>query len=165
MSYQETRTGVGIFSGVLILAAYCLYAFNPARLAALPPGDLKPWATTMLIFIAIGVGATIIIQIVFHILYAMSLAARSSIENGHSDEKEIKRTINSEIVEDERDRLVDLKAMRIGSVVIGIGFVSALLALVFNYTPPVMLNILFLSFFVGSLLEGVGQLYYYRKGG
>ena len=144
--------------------AYCLYAFNPARLATLPPGDLKPWASTMLIFIAIGIVATIVIQIVFHILLSISLAVQAKIQNQEVDEKEIERTIDREMVEDERDRQVELKSMRIGFIVAGVGFVSGLLALVFGYSPVVMLNIVWLSFLVGSLLEGVGQIYYYRRG-
>jgi hypothetical protein len=165
MSYQETKTSVSIFSGVLILAAYCIYAFNPARLAALAPGDLRSWASTMLIFIVIGIGVSIVVQIAFHIIYSILLAVRSKIENQQSDDKEIERTINREMVEDERDKQIELKSMRIGFIVAGIGFVTALLSLVLEYSPVVMLNILYLSFFVGSLLEGVGQLYYYRRGG
>lgn len=165
MSYQEKRTITSIFSGVLILAVYCLYAFNPSRLAALPAGDLKPWASAMLIFIAIGIVTTIIIQIVFHILLSVALAVQAKIENQESDDKEIERTIQREMVEDERDKQIELKAMRIGFAVAGFGFVAALLALVFNYTPVVMLNILFLSFSAGSVLEGAGQLYYYSRGG
>jgi hypothetical protein len=165
MSYQETKTSASIFSGILILAAYCIYAFNPSRLAALPPGDLKSWATTMLIFIAIGIGAAIVIQIVFHILFSISLAVRSKIENQQSDDKEIEKTIQREMVEDERDRQIELKSMRIGFIVAGVGFVGGLLSLVFNYSPVVMLNILYLSFMVGSLLEGAGRLVYYRRGG
>jgi uncharacterized membrane protein len=165
MSYQETRTGASIFSGALILAAYCIYAFNPARLATLAPDDLKPWATTMLIFIAIGIGAAIVIQIVFHILYSIGLAVRSKIEDQHSDDQEIERSIKREMVEDERDRQIELKSMRIGFIVAGIGFVGGLFSLVFNYSPVVMLNILYLSFMIGSLLEGAGRLFYYRRGG
>ena len=164
MSYQEKRTATSIFSGVLILAAYCIYAFNPSRLAALPPGDLRPWAMIMLIFIAVGIGAMIVIQIVFHILLSIALAVQAKIEDQQSDDKEIERIINREMVEDERDRQIELKATRIGFAVAGGGFVIALLSLVFNYSPVVMLNIMYLSFSVGSLLEGVGQLYYYRKG-
>ena len=164
MSYQEKRTGASIFSGILILAAYCLYAFSPSRLAALPPGDLKPWASTMLIFIAIGIGVTIVIQIVFHILMSIALAVQAKIENQQSDDKEIERAIQREMVEDERDKQIELKSMRIAFAVAGIGFITALLSVVFNYSAVVMLNILYLSFSVGSLLDGVGQLYYYRKG-
>jgi hypothetical protein len=165
MSYQEKRTATSIFSGILILAAYCIYAFNPSRLASLPPGDLKPWAITMLIFIAIGIVATIVIQIVFHILLSISLAVQTKIENQQSDDKEIERTIHREMIEDERDKLIELKSMRIGFAFAGIGFIAGLFSLVFNYSPAVMLNILYLSIAVGALLEGVGQLYYYRKGG
>jgi hypothetical protein len=165
MSYQETRTSVTLFSGVILLAVYCLYAFNPDRMAALPPGDLKPWASTMLIFIVTGVVVTIVIQILFHILFSISLAVRSKIQNQDSPDQEIERAIKREMVEDERDRQIELKSNRFGLAAAGIGFVSALLALVLNYSPVVMLNILFLSFFAGSLLEGAGQLYYYRRGG
>jgi hypothetical protein len=164
MSYQEKRTFASIFSGILIFTAYCIYAFSPSHLAALPPGDLKPWASVMLIFIVIGIVATIVIQIVFHILLSIALAVQAKIENQQSDDKEIERTINREMIEDERDKQIELKSMRIGLAVAGIGFVTGLLSLVFNYSAVVMLNIMFLSFFVGSLLEGVGQLYYYRKG-
>lgn len=164
MSYQEKRTGASIFSGIVILAAYCLYAFNPNRLAGLTPGDLKPWAISMLTFIAVGIGVTIVIQIVFHILYSISLAVQTKIENQQSDDKEIERAINREMVEDERDKQIELKSSRIGFIVAGTGFVAGLLALVFNYSPVVMLNILYLSFSAGSVLEGMGQLYYYRKG-
>jgi len=169
MTYQETRTGANILAGLIILIAYCLHAFNPARMATLPQGDLKPWAITMLIFIGISIVATIVIQIVFHILFSISLAVRSKIENRNRDdneiERDIERNIKSEMVEDERDRMVDLKSTRIGFIVAGAGFMSALLSLVFNASPVVMLNIMYVSFFTGSLLEGLGRIYYYRKGG
>ncbi|MBN1372803.1 MAG: hypothetical protein JW987_12755 [Anaerolineaceae bacterium] len=164
MSYQEKRTLASIFSGILILAAYCIYAFNPTRLAALTPDDLKPWASTMLIFIGIGIVATIVIQIVFHILLSISLAVQTKIRNMESDDKEIERSIQLEMVEDERDRQIELKSQRIGFAIAGIGFVAGLLSLVFNYSPVVMLNILYLSFSAGSILEGFGQLYFYRRG-
>lgn len=164
MSYQEKQTAVSFLSGFLLLIAYCLYAFNPARLAAIQPGDLKPWAVTMLVFIAIGIGATIIIQIVFHVLLSISLAVQTKIQDVDCDDKEIERNIRREMVEDERDRLIGLKAMRFGFIAAGVGFVCALLSLLFNYSAAVMLNILFLSFSAGSLVEGLGRFYYYRKG-
>lgn len=164
MSYQEKRTITSIFSGVLILAAYCLYAFNPSRLAGLTSGDLKPWANTMLIFIAIGIGATIVIQIVFHVLLSIGLAVQTTIKNQKTDDKEIERSIKREMVEDERDKQIELKSMRIGFVAAGVGFVAALLLLAFNGSSVTMLNILFFSFAGGSLVEGIGQLYYYRRG-
>jgi len=164
MSYKEKSTLASILSGILILGAYCLYAFQPSRLAALPPGDLKPWAVTMLVFIGIGIGVTIVIQIVFHILLSVGLAVKAAVENQQNADQEIERSLKREMVEDERDKQIELKSMRIGFIVAGIGFVTALLSLVFYGSAVAMLNIMYLSFSVGSLLEGAGQLYYYRRG-
>ena len=68
------------------------------------------------------------------------------------------------MVEDEMDKLIGLKAMRISFAVVGIGFIAALVSLVLNYSPAVMLNIMFVSFGIGSMVEGITQLYFYRRG-
>ena len=103
-----------IVTGLLVLAAYCLYAFNPVRLQALTSGDLKPWAVSMLIFIGIGVGASIIIQIIFHILMSISIAIKEKMQNMECDDKVIEKTIGTEMIEDERDKLIELKSLRVG---------------------------------------------------
>ena len=164
MSYQEKKTLSNIASGVLVLVAYCLYAFNPTRLASIAQGDLKHWAATMLVFIAIGIGVTIIIQIVFHILFSISLAVQEKIHNNDYDDKAIEKNLQLEMVEDERDKLIELKSNRVGFIVAGFGFVAALGSLVLNYSPIVMLNILYITFNFGSLCEGFAQLFYYRRG-
>ncbi len=164
MSYQEKRTGASIFAGVLVLAAYCIYAFGKYHSGAVAPADLKFWASTMLIFIGIGVGVSIIIQIVFHILFSISVAVKRKIQDEQCDDKEIERAIQAEVVEDERDKLIELKSLKLGFIIAGIGFVGGLVSLILNSAPMVMLNILYISFCVGSLFEGAGQIYYYRRG-
>lgn len=164
MSYQEKRTVVSIITGAIVLAAYCIYAFGQYNSGAVAQGDLKFWAGTILIFIGIGVAASIVIQIIFHILLSVAIAAQKKIRDENCDDKEIEKTIGAEMVEDEMDKLIELKSMRIGFFFAGIGFVAGLVALVLNYSSVVMLNILFLSFLSGSLLDGFTQLYYYRKG-
>jgi hypothetical protein len=164
MSYQEKKTIVSIVTGALILAAYCIYAFNRYQSGAVAPGDLKFWAVTILIFIGIGIVATIIIQIVFHILLSIAIAVKTKIQDQDSDDKEIDKSIAAEMIEDEMDKLIELKSMRVGFFLAGIGFIAALVSLVLNYSPAVMLNVLFISFSAGSLFEGGAQLYYYRKG-
>lgn len=164
MSYQEKRTITSIFTGILVLTAYLLYAFNPERLNRIVSGDLKAWAVTMLVFIGIGIAAAIIIQIVFHILLSISIAVKAKIKDQECDDKEIEKSINSEMVEDERDKMIELKSNRIGFFIAGFGFIGALASLALNYSPVVMLNILFITFSTGSILEGIAQLVYYRKG-
>jgi hypothetical protein len=164
MSYPEKKTLTSIISGVLVLAAYCLYAFSPTRLASIAQGDLKPWAVTMLVFIGIGIGFTIIIQIVFHILLSISIAVQEKIRNNNTDDEVIENNIKLEMVEDERDRLIELKSNRVGFTLAGLGFIAALVSLVLNYSPAVMLNILYITISIGSISEGFVQLFYYRSG-
>ncbi len=164
MSYQEKRTIVNIITGAVILAAYCVYAFNQYTSGEVTLNNLEFWARTMLIFIGIGVVATIIIQIVFHILLSISIAVKDTIVNGQSDDKAIEKTIDAEMVEDEMGRLIELKSLRVGFAMAGIGFVVGLISLVLNFAPAIMLNILFISISLGSIFEGGVQLFYYRTG-
>lgn len=164
MSYQEKRTVVSILSGVLLLGAYCIYCFGKYQSGAVAADDLKFWAGTMLLFIGIGIVATIVIQIVFHILLSVAIAVREKIKDDTCGDKEIENMIGSEMVTDEMDKLIELKSMRISFGFAGIGFILALVSLVLDFSPAVMINILFVSFSVGSLVEAFTQLYFYRKG-
>jgi hypothetical protein len=164
MSYQEKRTIVSIITGVFILGAYCTYAYGKYQSGAIAADDMKFWAGTMLVFIGIGIAAAIAIQIVFHILLSVAIAVQEKVRNGNCDDKIIEKTIGAEMVTDEMDKLIELKSMRIGFIVAGIGFVAALVSLTLNYSPAVMINIMFVSFSAGSLLEGFAQIFFYRKG-
>ena len=164
MSYQEKRTITNIFTGAVVLIAYCVHAFGRYQAGLVEPGDLKFWASTMLIFIGIGVVAAIIVQIVFHILLSVSIAVQKKIRDANFDENEIERSIKTEMVEDEMGKLIGLKSERIAYIVVGAGFVLGLITIVFNYSAAVLLNILFISFSLGSILEGFANLYYFRRG-
>ena len=118
----------------------------------------------MLVFIGVGIAATIVIQIVFHILLSIGIAVKESIKNGNCEDQEIENKIQLEMVEDEMDKLIKLKSLRVGIIIAGIGFVASLVTLVLNYPPLIMLNLLFISFSTGSILEGFAQLYYYKRG-
>ncbi|MCX8129733.1 MAG: hypothetical protein N3I35_06505 [Clostridia bacterium] len=164
MSYQEKRTIVSIITGLLIFGAYCIYTYGKWQSGVIAADDMKFWASTMLVFIGIGIAAAIVIQIVFHILLSIAITIKESVMNGKCDDKEIEKTIGAEMVTDEMDKLIELNSMRIAFVVVGIGFVAALFSQIFSYSIAVMLNIMYLSFYAGSLLEGFVQLYFYRRG-
>lgn len=164
MSYQEKKTIVSIFTGALVLAAYCIYAFGRYQAGTAGVDDLKVWSGIMLIFIGIGIVVAIVIQIVFHILMSIGIAVEKKIQDENYDDKEIEKSIKTEMVEDEMDKLIELKSMRTGFIVAGAGFIAGLIALVLGSSSMVMLNILFISFSAGSILEGITQLYFYRRG-
>jgi hypothetical protein len=164
MSYQVKRTITKILTGLIVLTAYCFYAYDRYQSGLLAPDDLKSWAQIMLIFIGIGIIAAIVIQIVFHILLSIGIAIKENIKNGSCDDQEIEKTIKLEMIEDEMDKLIELKSLRVGFIVAGIGFIASLVVLLLNYPAMVMLNLLFISFSLGSILEGFTQLYYYKRG-
>jgi hypothetical protein len=164
MSYKEQKTITQLVTSSVVFAAYCIHAFGQYQARAVAEGDLRFWAITMLTFIGIGIVASIVILIVFHILHSIGISIREKVLDHDRGEKEIETAIKSEMVEDEMDKLIELKSNRIGFFLAGIGFVASLVSLAMNQSPVVMLNIIFISFFAGSLLEGGAQLYYYRRG-
>ncbi|MHC1787453.1 MAG: hypothetical protein AB9880_10370 [Christensenellales bacterium] len=164
MSYKVKSTIVSIAAGVLLMAAYVIYAAGQVQSGAATLNDLRFWARTILIFIGIGIAAMIVIQIVFHILLAIGKAIREQVKNGKVDDKEIEKSLELDMVEDEMDKLISLKSMRIGYALGGFGFVLALVSLVMDQPAAVMLNVLFASFYLGSLIEALAQLFYYRRG-
>lgn len=162
MSYQEKRTIASLITEVAVFVAYCIYAVNQYRSGAVD--DLEFWAGAMLRFIVIGVIAAVVIQIVFHILLSISIAVREKIQDRSTDDAALDKAINAEMVEDEMDKLIALKSMRVAFALAGIGFVVGLISLVLGFPPALMLNIMFISVSVGTLLEGITQMYFYRMG-
>ncbi len=162
MSYQQKKIIVSIVSGTMLLAAYCIYAFGGAGMENLD--NLAFWGRTMLWFIGIGVAAMIVIQIVFHILLSVSLAVKKKISDETCDDKEIEQSIEREMVEDEMDKIIELKANRAGYVFAGVGFVAGLIAVALGMSAVVLVNVLFISCFAATIVEGLAQLIYYRRG-
>jgi len=164
MSYQVAKTVTNIFSGTAVLGVYLFYASSRYQAGLLVMDDLKSWAQIMLIFIGIGIAMAIVVQIIFHILFSIGLAVKQSIKSGNCNDQDIERTIKLEMVEDEMGKLIELKAMRISYITVGVGFVASLVLLFFDYPAFIALNVLYISFYTGGILDGFIQLYYYKKG-
>jgi hypothetical protein len=160
MSYKSKRTIVSMIVGAILIIAYIIYAFGDHSPA---PDDLKAWAIAMLVCIGIGVTAVIVILILFHIAFAIGLAAKEHAQ-GRSPDENVEREMSSQMVEDEMDKLIAFKAQRVGHWFGGLGFVAALVALVFGMPVVSALHIPFGAAAVGSCMEGVMSIYFYERG-
>ncbi|MFW5843689.1 MAG: hypothetical protein ACOCW6_07160 [Spirochaetota bacterium] len=151
MSFQEKRSVAIMVAGITIFAVY--FAIVLSRYRALPPAAaadagqmLRFWAAAMLILIPVSVVAHIIILILFMIVY-------------HATASE-----DAPDFEDERDKLIELKADRIAHVIFMIGFVAAMAAVVLNLSVTGM----FVAFAVSGLIAEVAgeaaKIRYYRRG-
>lgn len=164
MSYQEKRTLVTIIIGFFVLVIYGIYALSNYQNGSIPIDDLSAWATRILIFIGIGILATILTQIVFHIIYSIAISIREKANNPDTTNEDIEKIIKQTMITDEMDKLVELKSMRVGFIIAGIGFILSLISIIMGYSPMVMMHTIFVSFSLGSICEGLMQIFYYRRG-
>jgi len=163
MSYQEKRTIVSMATTAVTLAAYCVYALARLRSGALDPGDLRSWALAILVFVGVLVIASIVIQVVFHVLLSAVMAAKA-VKAGEPCDREVEESIEASMVDDEMVKLIEMKASRWGFACSGVGFVVALSAAALGAGAAATLSILFLSFGASALVDGAAQLRHFRKG-
>jgi hypothetical protein len=156
MILKSKRILIGIAAATIVLAGYIFYALGNS---APPADDMKGWALAILIFIGISVVAQIVVQIMTHVAFAASVAAKEK------DKNTIKRMIESEMAEDEMDERITLKASHIGYGCIGVGFVIILFLLVFaEISAALLLNLILMMFFSAVLIDGIVSIYLYERG-
>ena len=160
MSYKSKRTIASIVVGIVLIIIYIIFAMKKNVPGAESPDTLRSWAILMLIFLGIGIVASIIVQIIFAIGYSIGVAVKESDKN----DKEVERIIESSMFEDEMDKMITLKSEYVGFVIVGIGFVTALITLAAGMSAVFALNITFASFAVGSLASGIASIVGYERG-
>lgn len=147
MSFQEKRALVFFSSILLILGIYSLFVYYIYGDTILSnPNDLRFWGKTFLILIPVSIVANIIIQIVFSIIH--------------------KIVTNEEIPtrSDERDKLIELKAIQITHWVFIIGFLLSMASQAIGMQPWVMIVTLVGSGFLASCVTEITKFCLYRKG-
>lgn len=156
MSYQEKKRLVNIISQVGFLILFAI-EIGPQCSSI----DLSSTAMMILKYIAYMVGLTVIIQIVFHVGLSVGIA----VKNREAGEEVITKRVNAEFVEDERDRLMDLKGTKIGYAVAGAGLLLSIVLVAFEIISAAqMLTLIYISYALGSMVEEAVVLYLYRRG-
>ncbi len=156
MSPKSKSIITSTVSGFVFLTAYAIYVTRPEN----TPDTLQGWAVSMLVFLGIAIVALIVIQIVFHIVHAAGIA----VTEGEKDSRRIQRVLDSTMAEDEMDRMINLRAARVGYVFAGIGFVGVLGTLALGWGGVVGLHVLFWSVALGSFVSSAVSVYGYERG-
>ena len=157
MTYGSKKTITNIVTNILLLAGYFLYTLGEGAPKA---QDVKGWATLILIFIGIGIVASIVIQILFHIAFSIGVA----VKERDRDDKLVERSIQAAVVEDEMDKTISLKAMRVEYACGGAGSVLAIAALALGAAVVTALHILFVSAAAATIVGGCVSIYFYERG-
>lgn len=147
MSYQEKKTLVNMISSVLIFSIYSIYVYSKYTAGGDELAfDLHFWAKAFLILIPVSIVARIIIAILFVIIY--KITTMEDIPN----------------FEDERDKLIELKALRSSNWVFIVGFFLAMVSQVMDMTPATMFVIIAVFGLLSEMVDNISRLYFYKKG-
>ncbi len=148
MSYQEKSIFVNLFSSIVVFGIYgyfMLQMYQEGQFVGEEGAQLV--GKSVLWLMGAGIVFHIIAHILFNIIYAI-----------------VKRESNPSFVVDERDRLIELRSLRVAYYLLGAGFVGAMVALATGQGVFVAFNILIVSLPVSGLAESLTQLFLYRRG-
>ena len=157
MTINSKRNIVGMVAGLGSVAAYIVYV----RMGNAPaPEDIATWAKLMLVFIGISVAVQIVIQILFEVVFSISIGMK---ERGKDGEK-TKMIVRATMREDEREKLINLKALRVGYTCAGTGLLIALFALAGGASYVAALHMIVGAGAAGSLVEGCAGIFFHERG-
>ena len=147
MGHHEKQSIVSIIGSVLVIGFYSLYVYRhyiQADMSLL--NDFRFWGKSFLYLIPVAIVVQIVIQIVFAIVNR--IVTREDIPD----------------ITDERDKLIELKCIRISHWIFIVGFMLAMGALASGMKPYVMFLTLISAGFVASLASEIAKVIYYRTG-
>lgn len=147
MDNKEKQILVTIITMILILTGYSLYVYQ----TYIKPdvsiiNNFQFWGKTFLILIPV----TIVSQIVIHIIFAI-----------------INKIVTNEdmpTLNDERDKLIELKSIRISHWIFTVGFLLSMVTQVIGMQPYIMFITLIASGFISGIVSEFAKLYFYRRG-
>lgn len=147
MASKEKETIVTLISSILILGFYSWYVYQNYLVENWELiNDFKFWGKTFLIMIPVAIVSQIIIHIIFAIINKV-------VTNEDMDS-----------VSDERDKLIELKAIRISHWIFTGGFLGAMTTQAFGMEPWAMFVTLIASGFISAVASESAKIYFYRKG-
>ena len=147
MSYHEKRALLSFISIPAILGSYSLFVYAHYQDVILSnPNDFKFWGKIYLILISVSIVANIIIAIIF-------MAINKMITHE-----------NVPYFSDERDKFIELKAIRVSHWTFVIGFTLSMGSQAIGMQPWVMFITLAASGFFSATAAELTKFYLYRKG-
>jgi hypothetical protein len=144
---KEKQILVSVVASILILAFYTLYVYK--RFVSGSPemlNDFRFWGKSFIFLIPVAIVLQIVIHIIFAIIY--KIVSNEDIPT----------------LEDERDKLIELKAIKISHWLFTIGFMLAMGSLALGMKPWVMFVTLIGSGFLSSIISELFKIFYYRRG-
>ena len=147
MSYKEKENIINIFSGLLITGIFAWVVYQRHLNGSIDlTDDFQAWGKLFLIYAGVSIVARIVIYIIFHIVNAIATRAEKVPQ------------------EDERDKLVKLKALRNSHYAFVVGFFIAIVVLAIGFPTYSIFIVFVISGVISEIIDNGSQMYFYRKG-
>lgn len=150
MSFQQKNIAVSLASFSLILSIFIIRVFQMVQEGSFNSTNVfRLWG----IVIALAILVTIFATILTHIVSAIIQAIKTGEENPKIED-----------IEDERDKLIDLRGTRVTYFVSSIGVFLSMLTFALGRPPLVMFTLLIFFGIVAQIVGDISRLYLYRRG-
>lgn len=148
MSFQEKNVTVSLVNFSLILGFYLIRVFQMIQGESFNSTNVfRLWGIVIALAVVVTIAATALTHIVSHIIHAIK-----------TREKPIKD------IQDERDKLIDLRGTKLTYFVSSIGGFLSMLTFVLGQPPLVMFTLLIFFGIVAQIIGDISRLYLYRRG-
>ena len=149
MSFQEKNITVTLVNFTLILGFYLLRLFQMIQDGSFNPSNVfRLWW----IVIVLAIVVTVLAIILTHIVSAMIQSRKTKEATGIKD------------IQDERDKLIDLRGTKITYSVSSIGGFLSMLSFALGQPPLVMFTLLIFFGVLAQIIGDIARLYLYRRG-
>jgi len=147
MSARERQAIVSLLTTLLLAVFFAGYLL-PRYPAGNPyaPEVFHFWGVAFVVLVPVSIVANIVVSIIFSVVYAMATQQKASS------------------FADERDKLIELRALRNALFAFTAGFSLAMGSLAIGMPPSVMFIVLMGSGYGSGLVGNISQLYLYRQG-
>ena len=149
MSFQEKNVTVSLVNFSLILGFYLIRVFQMIQGGSFNSSNVfRLWGIVIVLAVIVTILATILTHIVSGIIQAIRTKKEPDIEN----------------IQDERDKLIDLRGTKVTYFVSSIGGFLSMLTFVLGQPPLVMFTLLIFFGVVAQIIGDISRLYLYRRG-
>ena len=150
MSYQEKNISASLVTSTLILGYYLIRILNMISTESLISSKLfRLWG----IVIVLTIVGTIITTILTHIFSTIFHVIKTGEENPKIED-----------IQDERDKLIDLRGTKITYIVSSSGVALSMLAFVLGQPALVMFSLLIFFGIFAQVIGDISRLVLYRRG-
>ena len=149
MTFQEKNVAASLAVFTLILGFYLTRVFQMIQDESFNLTNMtRLWAIVIVLGIVVTIIGTILTHIGSGIIEAIKTREEPVIED----------------IQDERDRLIDLKGTRVAYIVYSLGVLLSMLTFAFGRPGLEMFSLLILAGLVAQIVSDISRLVLYRRG-